>query len=293
MPPPSLGRCACGVCGQSFYRAGRKYRRLLDRDRFSFIVHDVVHPLPDLDADIVYNLACPASPVHYRRNPVETVRTNVSGTIHACELARKTGAVMIQASTSEVYGDPLVHPQPEEYRGNVNPVGPRACYDEGKRCAETILSDYVREYGMDGRIVRIFNTYGPAMAKDDGRVVSNFLVQALRGDDITIYGDGKQTRSFQYVDDLIDALFRIAERGKSGNIFNIGNPEERTILSIAETVVEKTGSKSKIVFRPLPQDDPARRCPDISRAKRELGWEPRVSFDRGLEKTIAYFRTIV
>ncbi|MDH5187494.1 MAG: SDR family oxidoreductase, partial [Rhodospirillaceae bacterium] len=247
-----------------------------------------------IEVDEIYNLACPASPIHYQFNPVQTTKTSVHGAINMLGLAKRVGAKIFQASTSEVYGDPTVHPQPEEYLGNVNPIGPRACYDEGKRCAETLFSDYHRELGLEIRIARIFNTYGANMLTNDGRVVSNFIVQAIKGEDITIYGDGKQTRSFCYVDDLIDGFIRLmdAPDGTCQPV-NLGNPEEFTILDFAQKVIEKTKSKSKLIFKDLPVDDPMQRCPDIARAKKLLGWEPKISLDQGLDKTIEYFSSVV
>ncbi|MBB3657690.1 UDP-glucuronate decarboxylase [Rhizobium sp. BK650] len=262
---------------------------LLDDPRFEILRHDITFPLY-VEVDEIYNLACPASPVHYQVDPVQTVKTNVHGAINMLGLAKRTKAKIFQASTSEVYGDPAVHPQPEEYRGSVNPIGPRACYDEGKRCAETLFFDYHRQYGVEIRVARIFNTYGPRMQTNDGRVVSNFIVQALRNEPITIFGSGTQTRSFCYVDDLIEGFIRLmgAPASVTGPI-NLGNPGEFQVRELAEMVVEMTGSKSDIVFKPLPIDDPTQRKPDISRAKQELGWQPTVSLREGLERTIAYF----
>ncbi|NJM30877.1 MAG: SDR family oxidoreductase [Rhizobiales bacterium] len=256
----------------------------------SFQVHDVVHAYEG-KFDRIYNLACPASPPHYQHDPVRTARTSFLGADNMLDLARRTGARFFQASTSEVYGDPVEHPQREDYRGNVNPIGPRACYDEGKRIAETLCFDYQRQFGVDVRVARIFNTYGPRMNPDDGRVVSNFIVQALRGEPITIYGDGKQTRSFSYVDDLIDGFLRLMEGGAEiAGPINLGNPDEFTVRELAEIVIEMTGSKSELVTRPLPTDDPMQRRPDISRAREQLGWEPRIDLREGLERTIGYFR---
>lgn len=265
---------------------------LLDREDFEFIEHDIIEPFfIDEKIDRVYNLACPASPVHYQSNPVRTIKANTIGMINMLGLARKHGAPILQASTSEVYGDPDVHPQPEGYRGNVNPIGPRACYDEGKRAAETLCFDYYRMHGMPINVVRIFNTYGPRMAFDDGRVVSNFIIQALRGDDITIYGDGSQTRSFCYVDDLVEGLVRMMNTpaDMQGPV-NLGNPHEFSIQALAEKVIELTGTKSNIVYKKLPQDDPQKRRPDIEKAKTILGWEPKIALDEGLKKTIEEFR---
>jgi len=279
------------VCLDNLFTGSRKnIERLLSRDRFKFVWHDIVQPI-FIDADAIYNLACPASPVHYRHNPVKTIQTNVVGTNNVLELARQVGARILQASTSEVYGDPAVQPQPETYFGNVNPVGPRSCYDEGKRCAESLLTDYHLQYGMDVRIARIFNTYGPRMAIDDGRVVSNFTVQALRGEPIALCGDGEQTRSFCYIDDMVEGLVRLME-WESPSAYqpvNLGNPDECTIRSLAELVIRLTGSKSRIESAPLPQDDPRHRRPDIARAQSCLGWSPTVSVERGMRETIAYF----
>jgi len=262
---------------------------LLDSKSFELMRHDVTFPL-FVEIDQIYNLACPASPIHYQFDPVQTTKTSVHGAINMLGLAKRTKARILQASTSEVYGDPSVHPQEESYWGNVNPIGPRSCYDEGKRCAETLFFDYHRQHKLDIKVARIFNTYGPRMHPNDGRVVSNFIVQALQGEDITLYGDGQQTRSFCYVDDLVDGLVRMMESadGITGPI-NLGNPGEFTIKELAETVIDLTGSKSKMVNKPLPQDDPRQRQPDIGRAKAQLGWEPKVALRDGLTKTIAYF----
>lgn len=278
------------LCVDNYYTGSRSnVLHLLDDPHFEIIRHDVTFPLY-VEVDEIYNLACPASPVHYQIDPVQTVKTNVHGAINMLGLAKRTGAKILQTSTSEVYGDPTVHPQPEGYRGSVNPIGPRACYDEGKRCAETLFFDYHRQYGVEIRVARIFNTYGPRMHPNDGRVVSNFIVQALRNEPITIFGNGTQTRSFCYVDDLIDGLMRLmgAPNGVTGPI-NLGNPGEFQIRELAEMVVEMTGSRSEIVFHPLPVDDPTQRKPDISRAKEDLGWQPAICLREGLEKTIAYF----
>ena len=259
---------------------------------FNFISHDVTEEFGlkiKTKVDQVYHLACPASPSAYQKDPIQTGKTNVLGAIHVLELARKTGARVLFTSTSEVYGDPLVHPQTEEYWGNVNPIGIRSCYDEGKRMAETLFFDYHREYGVDIRVVRIFNTYGPGMKADDGRVVTNFITQALRGDDLSCYGDGLQTRSLCYISDTVDALIRMmAIDGVTGPV-NIGNPDEKSVKEIAEIVLKETGSLSKIVYGPRPQDDPMRRCPDITKARTALGWEPTVPLIEGLRKTIAYY----
>jgi UDP-glucuronate decarboxylase len=278
------------ICLDNFY-TGRKINiaHLLPNPSFELMRHDVIDPFK-AEVDQIYNLACPASPPHYQFNPIKTTKTSVMGAINALGLAKRVKARVFQASTSEVYGDPEVHPQPESYRGSVNPIGPRACYDEGKRCAETLFFDYHRENKVDIRVVRIFNTYGPRMLADDGRVVSNFIVQALQGRDITVYGDGTQTRSFCYVDDLIEGFVRLMNtEGITGPV-NIGNPGEFTMLELAEKVLGLVGGKSKIVHRPLPQDDPLQRQPDISLAREKLGWEPTVPLEEGLRRTIAYFR---
>jgi UDP-glucuronate decarboxylase len=261
---------------------------LLGRKDFRFVLQDVTTPF-EVRADWIFHLACPASPIHYQRNPIKTVVTNVVGTLNGLSLASRTGARFLLASTSEVYGDPDVHPQTEEYRGNVNPIGPRACYDEGKRCAETLCFDHHREAGIDLRVARIFNTYGPRMAVEDGRVVSNFIVQALRGDDITLYGDGKQTRSFCYVSDLVEGLWLLMNSREVGPI-NLGNPGEFTIAELAEQVIELTGASSKRVYRPLPADDPKQRRPDIGKARALLGYQPKIALKSGLQPTVDYFR---
>jgi len=271
----------------------RNVRHLLDNKDFELIRHDVTFPLY-VEVDAIYNLASPASPIHYQRDPVQTTKTSVLGAINMLGLAKRLGVKIFQASTSEVYGDPEVHPQPESYWGKVNPIGPRACYDEGKRAAETLFFDYHRQHGMEIRVARIFNTYGPRMAPDDGRVVSNFVLQALRGEPLTIYGDGSQTRSFCYASDLIDGFVRLMENDKGlvGPV-NLGNPGEFTMLELAEAVLEVTGSKSSIDYQPLPQDDPKQRQPDISLAKKELGWEPTIQLREWLEKTAEYFRSVL
>lgn len=266
--------------------------RHLDNPRFELVRHDVVEPIL-LEVDQVYNLACPASPVHYQYNPVKTVKTNVLGTLNMLGLAKRVKARILQASTSEVYGDPKVHPQTEDYWGNVNPIGLRSCYDEGKRLAETLMVDYQRSNGVEVRIVRIFNTYGPRMAIDDGRVVSNFAVQALRGEPVTIYGDGKQTRSFCYVSDLVAGLMAMMEAEDFSGPVNLGNPDEFTMLELANQVLELTGSASEIVHQPLPPDDPTRRRPDIGLAKEVLGWSPTVTLAEGLAPTLEYFRQVL
>jgi len=267
----------------------RNIAHLLDNKSFELLRHDVTFPLY-VEVDEIYNLACPASPIHYQFDPVQTTKTSVIGAINMLGLAKRLKIKILQASTSEVYGDPSVHPQTEDYWGNVNPIGMRSCYDEGKRCAETLFFDYVRQHGLNAKDVRIFNTYGPRMHPNDGRVVSNFIVQALKGEDITLYGDGQQTRSFCYVDDLIEAIVRMmGTRPEFHGPVNIGNPVEFTIRELAELVIELVGSRSSLVFRPLPSDDPRQRQPDISLARTELGWEPGIALRQGLEKTIAYF----
>lgn len=278
------------LCVDNFY-TGRKdnIRHLLAHPRFELIRHSVWLPLY-VEADRIYNLACAASPVHYQRDPVGTTKTSVLGTLHMLGLARRCRARLLQASTSEIYGDPQRHPQPEDYWGHVNPIGPRACYDEGKRCAETLCMDYHRQYAVDVRIARIFNTYGPRMQPNDGRVVSNFIVQALKGEALTVYGDGLQTRSFCYIDDLIGGLLRMMAQEVEVGPLNLGNPAEITILELAELVLRITGSKSRIEYRPLPADDPVQRQPDITRARATLGWEPKVSLVDGLKETIAWFQ---
>ncbi len=265
---------------------------LRDNKCFELIRHDVTEPIL-LEVDRIFNLACPASPIHYQFNPVKTIKTSVMGAINMLGLAKRVKARILQASTSEVYGDPAVHPQTEDYWGNVNPIGIRSCYDEGKRVAETLFMDYHRQNKVDIRIVRIFNTYGPRMLPNDGRVVSNFIVQALNGEDLTIYGDGSQTRSFCYVDDLIEGFVRMMKQDKIIGPVNIGNPGEFTMLELAKEVLDLTGSKSKIVYKPLPGDDPKMRRPDISLAKKALGWEPTIPLRKGLEKTIVYFDNLL
>ena len=278
------------LCLDNFFTGRRRnVAHLLANPNFELIRHDVVDPLK-AEVDRIYNLACPASPVHYQYNPIKTVKTSVMGAINCLGLAKRVGARVLQASTSEVYGDPEVHPQPESYRGNVNPIGLRACYDEGKRCAETLFFDYHRENKVDVRVVRIFNTYGPRMLPDDGRVVSNFIVQALKGEDITLYGDGSQTRSFCFVDDLIEAMMRTMEQDETVGPVNIGNPVEFTIRELAEAVLGKIKTDSKIIEMPLPSDDPTQRKPDISLARKVLHWEPKVELSEGLDRTIPYFK---
>jgi UDP-glucuronate decarboxylase len=277
------------LCLDNFFTGSKKnIAPFLRNPNFELIRHDITHPIL-LEVDRIYNLACPASPIHYQYNPVKTIKTSVMGTIHMLGLAKRVKARILQASTSEVYGDPVVHPQTEEYWGNVNPIGIRSCYDEGKRVAETLMMDYHRQNNVDIRIVRIFNTYGPRMAICDGRVVSNFIIQALKGDDITVFGDGLQTRSFCYVDDLIEGMTGLMGcEGITGPV-NMGNPAETTILEFAERIIDLTGSGSQIVFRQLPSDDPKQRQPDISLAREKLGWKPEVELETGLKKTIDYF----
>lgn len=278
------------ICLDNFFTGKKKnIAHLMSNPNFELMRHDVVQPIY-AEIDWIFNLACPASPVHYQRDPVRTIKTNVMGALNSLGCAKQNNARVLQASTSEVYGDPKVHPQPESYRGAVNPIGIRACYDEGKRTAETLFFDYHRQHGLDIRVVRIFNTYGPRMTANDGRVVSNFIVQALTGQDITIYGDGTQTRSFCYVDDLIDGIVRMMNVENFTGPVNLGNPGEFTMLELAELVLKLTGSKSKIVYRPLPQDDPTQRCPVIDLAKEKLGWQPTIKLEDGLKRTIAYFK---
>lgn len=279
------------ICLDNFFTGSRaNIEHLLSNNNFRVVEADIINPFEiNEKIDQVYNLACPASPVHYQFNPIRTVKANTIGVINVLGFAKKHKARIFQASTSEVYGDPLEHPQKESYRGNVNTVGPRACYDEGKRVAETLFFDYHRSHGMEIRVARIFNTYGPRMAKNDGRVVSNFIVQALNGEDITIYGTGEQTRSFCYVSDLIEGFYRLMNSDITGPV-NLGNPGEFTMKELAEKVIVQTGSKSKIVYRPLPEDDPKQRRPDISLAKSQLNWQPAIPLDEGLKHTIDYFR---
>ena len=279
------------ICLDNFFSGSkRNVEHLFGRANFELIRHDLVQPL-FLEVDEIYNLACPASPIHYRHNPVKTVKTNVMGAINMLGLAKRVKAKILQASTSEIYGDPKVHPQKEDYWGNVNPIGPRSCYDEGKRCAETLFFDYHRQNNVNVRVVRIFNTYGPRMHPNDGRVISNFIVQALTNLDITVFGDGNQTRSFCYVDDLIEGLIRMMD-GPDDFVgpVNLGNPEEFSVLTLAELIIKLTESQSKIVFKALPEDDPLQRQPDIALAKQRLGWKPTVDLQEGLMKTIEYFR---
>jgi UDP-glucuronate decarboxylase len=280
------------VCVDNFFTGSKEnISHLLSNPYFEVMRHDICFPLY-LEVDEIYNLACPASPIHYQFDPVQTTKVNVSGSINMLGLAKRLKIRIFQASTSEVYGDPAEHPQRESYWGNVNPIGPRACYDEGKRCAETLFFDYHRQHGIRIKVLRIFNTYGPRMHPNDGRVVSNFIIQALRGEDITVYGDGSHTRSFCYVDDMVEAMIRMmgSPDGFTGPV-NAGNPEEVTILGLAEKIIEIAGSPSKVVFSRLPEDDPRRRKPDISLARKALGWEPAININNGLEKTIDYFRS--
>lgn len=279
------------ICLDNFF-TGRKanIQHLVGNSRFELVRHDVIDPFK-FEVDRIYNLACPASPPHYQYNPIKTMKTSVLGAINCLGLAKRVKARVFQASTSEVYGDPNVHPQPEAYWGHVNPIGLRSCYDEGKRAAETLFFDYHRENGVDIRVIRIFNTYGPRMLPDDGRVVSNFIVQALQGKDLTVYGEGSQTRSFCYVDDLVDGFMRFMEQEKIVGPMNLGNPGEFTMLQLAELVLKKVGGKSKITHLPLPSDDPKQRRPDIILAKETLGWEPKVPLEQGIEKTIEYFKS--
>jgi UDP-glucuronate decarboxylase len=282
------------LCVDNYFTGRRtNVESLLEHPRFEIMRHDVTFPLY-VEVDQIYNLACPASPIHYQHDPVQTTKTSVHGAINMLGLAKRLRAKIFQASTSETYGDPEVHPQTEDYWGHVNPIGLRACYDEGKRCAETLFFDYHRQHGLEIKVGRIFNTYGPRMHPNDGRVVSNFIVQALRGEDITIYGEGTQTRSFCYVDDMIEAFVRFMNTGKdvTGPI-NLGNPGEYTMIELAETVLRLSGSTSKLVFHPLPSDDPKQRQPNIGKAREHLGWEPKVALEDGLKDTIAYFKSIL
>ncbi|WPR76619.1 UDP-glucuronic acid decarboxylase family protein [Algoriphagus sp. NG3] len=282
------------LCVDNFFTGNRKnIHHLLDNKNFELLRHDITHPL-FVEVDEIYNLACPASPIHYQFDPVQTTKTSVIGAMNMLGLAKRLKIKILQASTSEIYGDPEVHPQPESYKGSVNTLGPRACYDEGKRCAETLFFDYHRQHKVAIKVMRIFNTYGPRMHPNDGRVVSNFIVQALQGKDITMYGDGKQTRSFCYVDDNIEGMYRLmnSRDGFTGPV-NIGNPGEFTMLELAQQIIELTNSKSKIIFLPLPQDDPMQRKPLIDLAKKELDWEPKVNLREGLVKTIEYFESVI
>ena len=279
------------ICVDNFFTGSKNnIIHMLSNPHFELIRHDVIEPIL-LEVEQIFHFACPASPVHYQYNPVKTIKTSVMGTINMLGLAKRVKARVLLASTSEVYGDPKVHPQSEEYWGNVNPIGIRSCYDEGKRVAETLMMDYHRQNKVDIKIVRIFNTYGPRMALNDGRVVSNFIVQALKNEDITVYGDGKQTRSFQYIDDLVNGVLKMMEKNNFIGPVNIGNPNEFTMLELAHEILEQTDSKSKIIFEPLPADDPTQRQPEIKLAKEQLGWLPAVQLKEGLEKTIKYFKT--
>jgi UDP-glucuronate decarboxylase len=281
------------MCLDNFFTSQKtNVSHLLNRKNFELIRHDITHPI-FLEVDEIYNLACPASPVHYQFNAIQTTKTSIMGSINLLGMAKRCRAKILQASTSEVYGDPEIHPQPESYRGNVNPIGIRACYDEGKRCAETLFFDYYRMHDLQIRVVRIFNTYGPRIHPFDGRVISNFIVQALKNEDLTIYGDGSQTRSFCYIDDLIEGIIRMMDGTDDfkGPV-NLGNPQECTIKELAETIIKLSESSSDLVFKPLPEDDPTRRCPDITLAKEKLSWQPKVTLEEGLKKTIDYFRNI-
>lgn len=281
------------ICLDNFFTGSKQnIAHLLGNSRFELIRHDITEPIL-LEVDRIFNLACPASPVHYQYNPVKTVKTSVMGTINLLGMAKRVKARILQASTSEVYGDPQIHPQTEDYWGNVNPIGIRSCYDEGKRVAETLMMDYHRQNGVDVRIVRIFNTYGPRMAENDGRVVSNFIIQALRGEDITVYGDGSQTRSFCYVDDLVDGIVAMMKCDGFTGPVNLGNPAETSILEFARLIIELTGSRSRVVFKPLPADDPKQRQPDITLAGERLAWNPKVPVQTGLKKTIEYFAGLI
>ena len=283
------------ICLDNYFTGSKKnIDHLINRPHFELVRHDIIEPYY-AEVDQIYNLACPASPIHYQYNPIKTIKTSVMGAINVLGLAKRVKAKVLQASTSEVYGDPTVHPQPESYWGNVNPIGLRSCYDEGKRCAETLFMDYHKQNNVDIKIIRIFNTYGPRMNQDDGRVVSNFIVQALKGEDITIYGDGSQTRSFQYIDDLVEGTVRMMNTDSDflGPV-NIGNPIEFTMVELAENILDITNSKSKLIYLPLPKDDPKQRRPDISLAKEKLsGWEPKIQLKEGLVKTIAYFESLI
>ena len=282
------------ICVDNLFTGSKdNINHLLSNPKFTFICHDITEPLGDIKVEQIYNLACPASPPYYQYDPIKTAQTSVFGAMNMLELARKVRATILQASTSEVYGDPLVHPQPESYRGNVNTIGIRSCYDEGKRMAETLFFDYHRQHNIDIKVIRIFNTYGPRMDANDGRVVSNFIVQALKGEDITIYGDGKQTRSFCYVDDLIEGMIRMMNSKDITGPVNLGNPGEFSMLELAQKVLELTESNSKLVYMPLPGDDPTQRKPVIDLAKEKLDWEPTIALEEGLKKTIAYFKSII
>jgi UDP-glucuronate decarboxylase len=284
------------ICIDNLFTGSKKnILHLVENPNFKFLNHDIIDPicLDDILVDQIYNLACPASPIHYQINPVRTIKANTIGVINVLGLAKKHRARVLQASTSEIYGDPLVHPQVESYRGNVNTIGPRACYDEGKRVSETLFFDYYRQHKLEIRVMRIFNTYGPRMAQDDGRVVSNFILQALKNEPITIYGDGTQTRSFCYVDDLIEGMYMLMNKDEFMGPVNIGNPNEIDLLELAKRIIEITGSGSQLIFQSLPQDDPRQRNPDISLAKEVLNWEPKIPLDEGLKRTVEYFRNLV
>jgi UDP-glucuronate decarboxylase len=289
-----LGQGCEVVCVDNLYTGSkRNIYHLLNNQNFEFMRHDITFPLY-LEVDEIYNLACPASPIHYQNDPVQTTKVNVHGAINMLGLAKRVKAKIFQASTSEVYGDPAVHPQPESYRGSVNPIGPRSCYDEGKRCAETLFFDYLRQHKLRIKVARIFNTYGPNMHPYDGRVVSNFILQALQNKPLTVYGDGSQSRSFCYVDDLIDGFLRLMQSGDDfAGPVNLGNPVEFSMIELTEQVIEATNSKSEIIFEPLPEDDPKQRRPDISLAKEKLGWEPKVPLEEGLKKTVKYFADLL
>jgi len=278
------------ICVDNFFTGSKEnVRHLIGHPRFELIRHDIVHPLY-VEADRIFNLACPASPEAYQFNPIKTIKTSTVGMVNIMGLAKRCGARVLHASTSEVYGDPLVHPQTEDYWGHVNPIGPRSCYDEGKRIAESLMVNYHQEHGTEIRIIRIFNTYGPRMAPDDGRVVSNFIMQALKGEDLTVYGDGLQTRSFCYCDDLIAGMMKLMDQDEHTGPINIGNPVENTMLELAEAVIKVTGSRSKVVHMPLPKDDPKKRCPDITKARTLLGWEPKVRLAEGLKSTMEWYK---
>jgi UDP-glucuronate decarboxylase len=278
------------ICVDNFFTGSKEnVRHLIGHPRFELIRHDIVHPLY-VEADRIFNLACPASPEAYQYNPIKTIKTSTVGMVNIMGLAKRCGARVLHASTSEVYGDPLVHPQTEDYWGHVNPIGPRSCYDEGKRIAESLMMNYHQEHGTEIRIIRIFNTYGPRMAPDDGRVVSNFIMQALKGEDLTVYGDGLQTRSFCYCDDLIAGMMKLMDQDEHTGPINIGNPVENTMLELAEAVIKVTGSRSKVIHMPLPKDDPRKRCPDITRARTLLGWEPQVRLAEGLKSTMEWYK---
>lgn len=279
------------ICVDNFFTGSKEnVRHLIGHPRFELIRHDIVHPLY-VEADRIFNLACPASPEAYQFNPIKTIKTSTVGMVNIMGLAKRCGARVLHASTSEVYGDPLVHPQTEDYWGHVNPIGPRSCYDEGKRIAESLMVNYHQEHGTEIRIIRIFNTYGPRMAPDDGRVVSNFIMQALKGEDLTVYGDGLQTRSFCYCHDLIAGMMKLMDQDEHTGPINIGNPVENTMLELAEAVIKVTGSRSKVVHLPLPKDDPKKRCPDITKARTLLGWEPQVRLAEGLKSTMEWYKS--